>query len=263
MSAWAAIDARIKRGTLLLEQWAAMLDQWVEEAEPVFDNVYDPSAGTTTLTVAAPPAPHRIGIRLSEATHQLRSAVDNAVFATVDTASLTERQLRGVQFPTIADEAKYPNDRRGLFMPTVPDEVADIVHSAQPFGRSEWSAPLSNLHNLNRFDKHRSLQVTTSVVAEALPISAALVTSTEPTTRWRPGFTDARAWVGRPATPLLTVVAEPPSARITIVPLPDGPEPIIQFNLFVGDPLLEPVDVREIPAAARGLCEALRPHMRE
>jgi hypothetical protein len=119
--------------------------------------------------------PPRIAVVVGEAVHNLRAALDNAVYASASDAAagtLDERIERALEFPVLGIGTKADFDKlaaRKLI--GVPETVCQVVEHEQPYG---WSTdeypdgyryhPLWLVHTLDVIDKHRRLALTAAAI---------------------------------------------------------------------------------------------------
>ncbi len=95
-----------------------------------------------------------------EVIHSLRSALDHLAqqLALVNTPTLTEKELRRVEFPIAEDSTKYEDSKAGKVKGIHPCAIKEIDR-LKPYGdgNEEFSALLWRLHALDNIDKHRAL----------------------------------------------------------------------------------------------------------
>lgn len=100
----------------------------------------------------------RWGVITGEIVHNLRSALDLSMCALIR-ASRSESDCRGLYFP-IRDEPPPSGKHLGELKDVALPGAASVVEAHQPYRTSDPSShPLRVLHELNRWDKHRVLQV--------------------------------------------------------------------------------------------------------
>lgn len=109
--------------------------------------------------------PREWGLTLGDCIHNLRSALDHMVWDLVILNGETPDPK--TEFPIYGDPAQYrlkheaPRKLRG-----VPAEAAEVIEEAQPYHSPRpRSSPLWALRELDIIDKHRSLLLTSSIVA--------------------------------------------------------------------------------------------------
>ena len=129
------------------------------------------------VRLTGPPAP-RIAVVVGDAVHNLRAALDNAVYASARDAAggtLDERSERALEFPVVGIGTKADFDGlAGRKLVGVPETVRRVVEHEQPY---TWRTnadpdgyryhPLWQVHDLDRIDKHRRLALTAAAVRHA------------------------------------------------------------------------------------------------
>lgn len=92
--------------------------------------------------------------------HNLRAALDHLAqqLALAHTPTLTEKELRLVEFPIAETSAKYKQSKAGKVKGIHPDAIKGI-DLLKPYGDGdgEFSTLLWRLHDLDIIDKHRTL----------------------------------------------------------------------------------------------------------
>jgi hypothetical protein len=108
------------------------------------------------------PVPPEWAVILGEFLYDLRSALDNLVWALV--LANGEQPGRGTYFPILRQE-----NRKAFAAMTAGahPEAVTVIQSLQPYlrGKRPGVGPLFLLHELNRLDKHQALTVVTAVGA--------------------------------------------------------------------------------------------------
>lgn len=259
MHAWDSIKLRLDRADHLLRGWDQVLTSWIERVDPVFENDYDPSTGISRLLMTVEDPPMRTGLLLSEAAHHMRAALDNALFAAVPTDGLTEKQLRRIQFPVVDDLTRLRRSIADSLPKDLSDEITSIIHDAQPFAGTKWSEPISHLHNLNRFDKHRILQGASIAHIKPLPVTSVTIRIHGAAKRARQMVHNASG-KGAGTVPLLAMQIDPPSVRVSFTPNANPDDFDFPIEVFFGDPPLEPFEIDATAPVVREICESLRPH---
>jgi hypothetical protein len=119
--------------------------------------------------------PPRIAVVVGDAVHNLRAALDNAVYASARDAScgrLDERAQRELEFPVLGIGTKADFDKRARrTLVGVPEAVRQVVENEQPYRWNTDEHPdahryhwLWQVHDLDRIDKHRRLALTAAAV---------------------------------------------------------------------------------------------------
>jgi hypothetical protein len=116
-------------------------------------------------------SPDGLALVVGDAVHNLRAALDHALFDTAHRhagESLTGRDERTLSFPILgaAPPEGFEKKTAGQ-LPYVPADVRGVVEESQPYRQSSAAHPdgfrfhpLWQLHELDRIDKHRRLAVT-------------------------------------------------------------------------------------------------------
>jgi hypothetical protein len=115
------------------------------------------------LTFNTPPDPIRWGLLFGDAIHNLRAALDNAIWAAAVRDCGDEEPLRRTQFPIFLDKDEFFGRVKGRRsgqsqIDSVKDaDVRAIVERAQPWQRSDRPDfdHLWVVHEFDREDKHR------------------------------------------------------------------------------------------------------------
>lgn len=124
--------------------------------------------GILTVSVHVQRTPDPVwGVRVGEIVHNLRSALDHAIWELVllHTGSPPAKGTKN-QFPIFDTKAGF--DARGVpqFLRGVHPKAIDLIRSEQPFPAQDGGtgedikSPLWHLHELSNHDKHRTLHVT-------------------------------------------------------------------------------------------------------
>lgn len=92
--------------------------------------------------------------------HNLRAALDHLAqhLALIGCPTLTDKELRQIEFPIAETYAKYESGKTGKVKGIKPDAI-EAIDSLKPYGDGdgEFSALLWRLHALDNIDKHRTL----------------------------------------------------------------------------------------------------------
>lgn len=175
-----ATDAQLKLDRAR-EHIAAATDlvrAWLEGSDFWIDRVRNPHGRTEArVRLTGSPSP-RMSVIVGDAVHCLRSALDNAVYASARHAAggtLDEKTERALEFPVIGKGTKDDFDRSATRkLAGVPDAVRATVEEDQPY---RWNTedepngyryhPLWQVHDLDRIDKHRRLALTAAAIRHA------------------------------------------------------------------------------------------------
>jgi hypothetical protein len=113
-----------------------------------------PQSGERAIHVKADqPIPPQFGVLIGEIVHNLRSALDIAVWHFV--APHSPKKEDRVQFPFTLEKERLPASIANRQIDVAGEEVAQVIREAEPYygGRGDlWS-----LHKLSILDKHRIL----------------------------------------------------------------------------------------------------------
>ncbi|PZR65211.1 MAG: hypothetical protein DLM71_00110 [Chloroflexi bacterium] len=126
--------------------------------------------------------PPELPLIIGDAVHNLRSALDHAIFEIATRAAagrLTHRQEERLFFPIFSNRAKYANSLPVKHtMELLPLEVQEYVERRQPYNvdarrrRARLNDPLCVLQSMWNTDKHRTLLLTAAIAR--LPFSEEL-----------------------------------------------------------------------------------------
>lgn len=149
------------------------------EATMVHDAVVFPSPDDRTFVwrVFAHPLPEDLPLTAADAVHDLRAAMDYAVYEVGAGDSLPEPDAKALKWP-MCDK---PRDFRSSMakMPTVPAPAQQVLEGHQPYNDRGGRPPLVLLSKLDNITKHRKLRVMTSAVGSVVvPVDPARVTAT-------------------------------------------------------------------------------------
>jgi hypothetical protein len=172
-------DAQVKLGRAA-EHIAAvreLVNAWLAGPDFAIERITGADGRTDArvrLTTSPPP---RIAVVVGDAVHNLRAALDNAVYASARDAAggaLDEQTERALEFPVVGDGTKDDFDKLALDrrkLAGVPEPVHQVVEEDQPYS---WNSdehpdgyrfhPVWLVHSLNVIDKHRRLTLTAAAV---------------------------------------------------------------------------------------------------
>jgi len=127
------------------------------------------------------PAPlENFGFHFGEFIHNLRSLLDNLVFALASIETVTPRKPDSLFFPIVKDQNNFFNNKRIIkCLKQLPSEVAELITKIQPFQRNDPNVqgkpeqdPLVLLQWFNNNDKHRVPVITLVAPKEIAPTFA-------------------------------------------------------------------------------------------
>lgn len=108
-----------------------------------------------TLRIDATPPFEEMALRLGDALHNFRSALDSLVWSLCHLDGKRPRNPRSVYFPCVLDEAKWP--AAATTLASMPPDFLDRIRQVQPFAPGVVWSPLQLLVELSNQDKHRGM----------------------------------------------------------------------------------------------------------
>jgi hypothetical protein len=168
-------DAQLKlgRGAEHIAAVRELVDDWLAGPDFRIDRVRCADGRTEARVRLTGSPPPRIAVVAGDAVHNLRAALDNAVYASARDAAggtLDERTERRLEFPVVGDGTKADFDRLATErrkLVGVPDRVRQVVEEHQPYHYNSAEHPdghrfhpVWQVHDLDRIDKHRRLALT-------------------------------------------------------------------------------------------------------
>ncbi len=113
--------------------------------------------------------PEQLPLIAGDVFQNLRSALDHAVFALSDSATLSDKQRKSINFPIITDPAGFKkksgeDTKRALGLALLTPPVRAALERLQPASSRD---ALALLHDLNNIDKHRIIHTVAAVSVEA------------------------------------------------------------------------------------------------
>jgi len=211
MALFDSARAKIERARQQTDALRAVFEGFYKSQSYSIRQELDPQAGEKRLVFHADPLPLEWSVIIGEIVHNLRSALDHAIYEL--TCIESGGPLEGTEFPIFDNESRYfaldrrgnPTRASGLFkIRGIKDETRRaVIKGLQPFEfRKTHPADqlpiIALVHKLNIVDKHRTLhlcrmsttQLQTRVLRDIHPISMTIVIprledGTE-VTRWRP-----------------------------------------------------------------------------
>ena len=182
VSAWS--DQKWVRGishigavTEVARAWDAAFHVWVDLA--LSDDRYFIDA---TLRIDASPPLEEMALRLGDALHCFRSALDSLAWSLCHLDGGEPAEPNKVYFPCTASEAKWKNAAKALA--SMPTEFLERIHQMQPFVTGPGS-PLQLLVDMSNQDKHRGM-----ITGRADPSTLRLGVHTGGASGTRNGITD-------------------------------------------------------------------------
>jgi len=204
--------------------WDAAVHVWVDLA--LSDDRYIIDA--TLRTNASPPL-EEMALRLGDAIHCFRSALDSLAWSLCHLDGAAPVEPTKVYFPCAPTEAKWKNAAKAL--DSMPEEFLERIHQMQPFNTGPGS-PLQLLVDLSNQDKHRGM-----ITGRANPSTFQIGVHTGGATGTRNGITDGLRIDF--LNPEMTLADGIPFARVeTSVPvdLAHDREPVgLEYFVTVGD----------------------------
>lgn len=143
---------------------------------------FNTNIGILTVSVHVQKTPDPMwGVRVGEIIHNLRSALDHAVWELVILTTKSPPPKRNKnQFPVFETKAGFEDRGVNQFLHGVRGDAIDLIRSEQPFPQTDGGtgegikSPLWHLHELSNHDKHRTLHLTgtmlTSFHAKTAPL---------------------------------------------------------------------------------------------
>ena len=145
------------------------IERWLEDRPYSLSIEDDAETGENACVIHVERVPPREwSVVAGEAVHNLRSALDHAVYA-LSAPQPDGKPLDGTEFPIFVDKPKFESVKRGggLYKARgLSVEALAVVESVQPFhhGKDPTSHPLWVLQELSNVDKHRLLYATGTVL---------------------------------------------------------------------------------------------------
>lgn len=182
-----------------------------------------------TLRMNASPPLEEMALRLGDAIHCFRSALDSLAWSLCNLDGAVPAEPTKVYFPCAPTEGKWKNAAKAL--ESMPAEFLERIHQMQPFNTGPGS-PLQLLVDLSNQDKHRGM-----ITGRANPSALQIGVHTGGATGTRNGITNGMRIDF--LNPEMTLADGIPFARIeTSVPvdLTHEREPVgLEYFVSVGD----------------------------
>jgi hypothetical protein len=130
-------QAKLSRAAEHISVIRELVDAWLAGPDFRIERTTDLDGRTEARVRLTGSPPPRIGVVVGDAVHNLRAALDNAVYASARSAAggrLDERTERALEFPVVGDGTKDDFDdlaRRKLV--GVPAPVRQVVEEDQPY----------------------------------------------------------------------------------------------------------------------------------
>lgn len=143
------------------------------------------------VRLTGPPSP-QIAVVVGDAVHNLRAALDNAVYASARDAAggaLDAKTEAALEFPVLRNGTTEQFDKVvGRRLDGVPEAVRQVVEEDQPYHWNTYEEPHGYrfhwtwlVHDLDRIDKHRRLALTAAAVRHP---GIGVPEGVEPNPRW-------------------------------------------------------------------------------
>src|SRR5437773_591427 len=154
---------KLERANLHLEAFKDEVENWRKDQARKVSHDLDVRTGKYVVHTVIDPLPRHWNLILGDCVQNLRSALDHLAFELTTKsqgAILSEDMAKGIEFPIFGD--KRPSKRQwetrvGLIDP----KAVEIIEKLQPYNRGNSYSDdlLWRLQDLNRFDKHRYIQL--------------------------------------------------------------------------------------------------------
>jgi len=108
-----------------------------------------------TLRMNATPPFEEMALRLGDALHNFRSALDSLTWALCHLEGKTPSNPRLIYFPCVTDEKKWTATAKTLS--SMPPEFLERIRQVQPFAMGGAASALRLLVDLSNQDKHRGM----------------------------------------------------------------------------------------------------------
>jgi len=166
-------DLKLKRAGEYIEALKERIDLWLGSDAYTISRKKDPQTGDTVCRAQIKkPPPAEISLLVGDAVHNLRSALDHAVYflAERNLGTLTPETEHALMFPIVGNENSKgaPADGSEIIdnlitrtLVGVPDPARAFIKQEQPYhwGDGFRYHSLWCIHDLDRIDKHRRLAV--------------------------------------------------------------------------------------------------------
>lgn len=154
MSTWP--NLKFARAIMLLREFQSRIETWSAGQPFATDKVLseDGLVASVILRVKQPAPVDEWALLFGDAVHNLRSALDSLVWELAHIDGNAPRNPRGLYFPIVADEARWPSAAKML--DACPIEVVERIRLMQPFLIPDpGTSGLEVLATLSNQDKHR------------------------------------------------------------------------------------------------------------
>ena len=158
------VGARLDRSVDLFEAFRVAWEEHLStEPHQVSVEVDDSGHGRIVFTRHREP-PVALSLILGEFLHELRAALDNALYAVaiIDSGQNPPPNASALEWPICADEKSWEGHRRRR-LAALSTELQDTLHAIQPFQAEHpsWNC-LRILNDMTRIDRHRAVHFVTS-----------------------------------------------------------------------------------------------------
>lgn len=107
------------------------------------------------LRVDATPPLEEMALRMGDAVHNFRSALDSLAWSLCHLDGAEPKNPRGVYFPCVLEEARWAAAADSLA--SMPADFLERIRQVQPYLQSEGMSPLQLLVDMSNQDKHRGM----------------------------------------------------------------------------------------------------------
>jgi hypothetical protein len=167
-------DLKLYRALAQVNSLEVDMDRWIQEHPVGLATQFQPDIGTHIVWPAQiPTPPEAFGLPIGECVHNLRSALDNLIYTLVVSGLIgpvPERMVRKCEFPIFGPAP--PNAKEwAAKVGNIPSAAQAIIDELQPYKRGDdfRAEALWILHELDNWDKHRTIHPTTLSATEAIP----------------------------------------------------------------------------------------------
>lgn len=169
MSASRSFDLKVERAYEHLNAFQAEASAWIDTKPYGIVDEQDPEPPPQPVGKGCQPrrfrinrvtpVPEQLSLILGDCLFNLRSGLDHLALALArsHTPGMSQTQIGQSEFPIFSNARKYA-DQATKKIACVHPAASAIIEAFQPYHRGH-GYPLSQLHELNRIDKHRALTV--------------------------------------------------------------------------------------------------------
>lgn len=159
---------KLNRAHVHLDALDTAVERFIEEhCRAVIE--LDADAGDHVLRayISAQPPPY-LSVLAGDCVHDLRSALNHLAFDLAKahrSSPLPKGAEEGLEFPVCTNPNSFASQRQGKIQWIAP-AAQELIKSMQPYERPDWE-PLAFVHDLNRVDKHRKLNLLVAAFGSA------------------------------------------------------------------------------------------------